>query len=369
MQKTGKNIIKFKTEKQDWKDVDGDIMRFKSKIIFKNCELVDINENSSRIVDILVENGIVKKIGKHIYGDSQTEEIDIDKNFVLPSFKNAFAYSSKVHEIDLSFDNKTQMLFSELMVLKDVLGGVLFADGSKNTLLVDDIAELEEKDLSEISNLSASKNLQVILKVGQNLDELGTVDKKFGKSLPLVLEDFGILDRDWVLVGGNCLEKDDLRIFREHGNKIVICPLEDGQAGRRPVNLLTLKNLDFDIEIGSGYAFEIDYFAYIRQILMQQWALFEDKNCISEKDVFLMATGEPTVKEGDRATFIVVNKERSLYPTILQSLVWGKSKQDVIMTVLEGRIIQTFGDIVSGISGLDYFEIIDELVKNMKKEK
>ncbi len=369
MQKSKDNIIKFESDKKEWEDVNGDVTQFKNKLIFKNCSLVDIENNNAKVVDILVENGKIVKISESIKA-GKTDYIDLEGDFVLPPFDNPFMSS----EIFNFKSEKDVALFKELMVLKNVLGGVLFLKDepldSKVSILLENMDELEENELSEISDLSAKENLQIFLKVGQSLEELGTVDKKFGKSLPLVLEDFGILDRDWVLVGGNCFEKDDLRIFREHGDKYIICPYEDGQAGRRPVNLLTLKNLDFDIKIGSGSAFEIDYFAYIRQVLMTQWSLFEDKNCLTEKEAFLMTTNKATtLVEGEDANFIVVRREPTLYPTVLQNLIWGKSKKDVTMTVMNGRILQTFGEIESGVSGLNYQQIINKIIKSTKKEK
>lgn len=373
MQKNSTNIIRLKKENIKWNKVESDseVTTMANSILFKNANLVCIETGETSLCDIFVENGLVKTISKagKLKEDCANFVEDLEGDFVLPSFYNAFVDSGNWLNIDKNAD---EQLLSELMGLKDVLSGATrFLDsGFENVCVLRNVADMDENQLNDLSDYIAKNNCQVCLKVGQSLEELGTVDKKFGKSLPLVLEDFGFLDRDFLLVGGNCLEKDDLQIFAEHGNRFVVCPSEDGLLGRRPTNLITLKNMGFEIRIGSGSAFEIDFFAFMRQILMTQWGMFEDCTCLTEKDVLLMATdGVSTVKEGDFANFIVVRNLPNIYTSILQNLVWGKSKKDVCMTVYHGRVLQRYGNIFSGKSGMDYFTLMKEINKKLRRNE
>ena len=332
--------------------------------LFSNAELVDIEHGTSQMVDILVGDGKILEInecGSKEYKNAQ--EIDLDGNFVLPCFYDAYRDSTKFFGEDV--DKEIAPTFKELMTLKEVLTGVCTFYDKQSGFSVEKIDDFEENNLSEICSLSAVTNQQIALKVGQDLDTLGQVHKKFGKDLAYVLEDFGILDRLWRLIGGNCLEKDDLETFLKYGNFFVVCPFDDAQNGRRPTNLKTLMHMGFELFIGSGSAFEIDFFAYMRQILNTQWGLLEDKDFITEKDVLLMATAKvPTLKVGDNANMIVLRKTHpSLYPNILKEIVWGFSKVDVCMTVYKGNILQKDGITHSGISGLDYLELVEKIQK------
>lgn len=370
MQKTKDNIIKFPNLKQEWQEVDGDVSTLIKSTLFKNASLVDVEKQNFHVVDILVEGEKIKKIeptGK-INVTNQTEVVDLLRGYVIPSFLNAFE-TLNVFNVDTEILNKRgKEYFSFFMGMKDILGGVVNYFNEEDDIMLENISQLDEKQLSEISNESAKKNKRIWLKIGQDLCELGAVDKKFGKGVVQVLEDFGILDRQWVLIGGNCLEKDDLRLLRQYGDKIVICPSEDGQLGRRPTNLKTLIDLDFCIRIGSGQAFEIDFFAFMRQVLMTQWGIFEDKSWLSEKDVFLMATNNfPTLQEGMQADFAVITNAPELYSNVLQMLVWGKSKKDVFMTVANGRVLQELGNIVSGNEELDYQQLIEKILYLRRK--
>ncbi len=335
--------------------------------LFSNAELVDIEHGTSHLVDILVGDGKILEInecGSKNYKDAF--EYDLDGNYVLPCFYDAYRDNTKFFGEEVK--TELRQTYKDLISLKEVLSGACSFYDRENGFLIEKLEDFEEDNLNEICNLSASSNKPIALKVGQDLDMLGQVQKKYGKDLVYVLEDFGILDRLWRLVGGNCLEKDDLETFLKYGNKFVVCPFDDAQNGRRPTNLKTLMHMGFKLYIGSGSAFEIDYFAYMRQILTTQWGLFEDNTFITEKDVLLMATANQSLKVGDMANFCVLRKTHpSLYTNLLKEIVWSYSKRDVSMTVCKGVILQKDGMGKSSTSGLDYIGLVEKL-KELKGE-
>ena len=59
--------------------------------LFRNAGIVDIENGDILKVDILVENGKIAKLEKAIVFDG--EVIDLENNYVLPSFVNAFMNS------------------------------------------------------------------------------------------------------------------------------------------------------------------------------------------------------------------------------------------------------------------------------------
>ena len=334
--------------------------------LFKNATLIDLDKGKGLLNDLLIENGKIIKIGNIKNYNCQC--IDLCGDFVLPNFVNVFCDSIKAFEKTYKKHIKKIDLLQNLMLIKNLLAGAIFFDSSKESCtILENVEEKSEKELSYLSDYVAKNKSKLFLKVGLSLQELGTIDNIYKKALSQLLEHFGFLATDPILVGGNCFEKDDFQLFSQYCNNFCLTVGEDGKSGRRPVNLLTLK--DFNVALGSGYSFEIDFFAFMRQILLTQRGLFEDETLFTEQEVLKMATingakmliGKGNdLKVGADANFIVINKGLSLYDDIFKTLVWEKSKKDIKMTILKGEIAQKSGEIV-GKNDLNYDIILKEI--------
>lgn len=315
--------------------------------LFKNANIVNIENEQVSKLDILVDEGKIAKIENEI--KETCEIIDLQGAFVLPSFVNAISNSEKAVENSFGFSVDKQ-LAQKLLLCKNLLAGAVFLNN--NPLILDEIDKKSEAELDILSEKAAKTKNTLFMKVGLDLDELGAIDKHYQKTLSQVLEDFGFLDRKSVLVGGNCLEKDELQLLKTYDTKVVLTPYEDGRLGRRQNNLRLLKNLGFEMCLGSGAMAEIDFFGFMRQILLDTNSLFENTSLLSEKDVLKIATNgnvlgfDNAVKVGFDANFVVIKKRESLYPNVFKELVWGKSKKDVKMTIFKGSILQKNGEIL-----------------------
>ncbi len=350
------NIIQLKKRQNDVK-------------LFRNASLVDFETGEINLVDILVYKDKISKItpageDKNVYEFVE----NINEGFVIPPFVNHYcdslkAFNSYGLEIDkdVSIDvndfkfkvyggnsDKSEdiailNLFCLMQFTNYLAGAVHTTDFSAlNNSIIEKIEDKTEKDLDDLCNLYHKSKLSPVFRVGLDLNELGSVDKIYKKPLVQVLEDFGLLDFDSsVFIGGNCFEKDDLELLRQHDCKFIITPYDDGRDGRRPVNLIRLKNMDFCVGLGSGHSFEIDFFEYMRLMISQMRSVFEDKDCFTEKNALKIALGgEKSLKEGEEASFIVIKNEDSLYDDIFKTLVWEKSNKDITLTVDCGEIVQ-----------------------------
>lgn len=331
------------------------------QVLFKNCNIINLEDSTVTLSDILVENGHIKAVEEvgRMFLDKENE-VDIQGNFVMQPFYNAYCNSKSAVEENygLEFISDTN-LDAILLQSKNVLSGVAFLNDISNktseNCYLEKIDLLTDKDLDDVCMNVSQKKQKLFIKVGQTLDELGSIDKNFNKSVSRVLEDFGLLDKNPIIIGGNCLEKDELQLLSEFDCKFVITPFEDGKNGRRPTNLITLKTLGFEVGIGSGNSTEIDFFAYMRQILMNMRGMFEECDVLTEQEVLQMATVNGakilskevcSFKVGQPADFVVIKKEDSLYDDIFKTLVWEKSKKDVLMTIVDGKICQKNGEIL-----------------------
>ncbi len=407
--------------------------------LFKNANVVDLFSGDVVLCDLFVKGGKFVKISKTspnskisasskqscckggmIEASVSDEVIDLKGNFVLPPFVNVFCNSKTAFmKSYLNFDEEEQEANSEiatqnlvniqmLMKIKNVLAGaicndvsicaddkgcenVLKADNEEivqnakfscvsnefNSVSLENISEKTEQELANLTDFVAKNEANLFLRCGRTLEELGTIDLQYKKSLPHVLEDFGFLDRKAAIVGGNCFEKDDLELFSQYDCAFCVTPSDDGKSGIRPTNLMSLKAKDFLVGMGSGDSFEIDFFAFMRQIIMTQRELFEQVDVIDEKDTFQIATyaGAQILRiddfgicEGNSANFIVVAKTPTLYSSALKTLVWEKSKKDVLMTIFDGEILQKNGEIfMKNVSSCD--TIIMEIKQQIRRNK
>jgi cytosine/adenosine deaminase-related metal-dependent hydrolase len=341
--------------------------------LFKNAKIVDIHSGNVLESDILVEDGKIMSLQKN--SNFEGEKIELGGDFVLPSFVNCFCDSFRIFKENY-FEPKTAAEFEaakNLVRAKNLTAGAIFYNDialsqERMAGYVENLETLDEKTLSKLSlDFAKSKKLP-FLKIGQDLNSLGIIDKNFGKGACSVLEDFGFLDRCAVIVGGNCLEKDELQIASGYDCSFVVLPSEDGKFGRRATNLISLRSNGFSVGMGSGTYPEIDFFEMMRALIFGMRSLFESGEAMSERQALEIATNssilgfDSSIKVGGEATFIVVDFCQSLYDDIFKTLVWQKSNRDIKMCVQSGEVLQKNGKIF-----MQNLCDCDTIIKNLKR--
>ena len=307
-------------------------------MIFKNCNLLDLKLGKTNLVDIQVEGDKIEKIGK-IKGDG----VDLEGKIVMPGFANCYHNYERA-----SINSYGKMIDEKDLKSKNICSGVCFDYyDTKNITFLEDIDKLSEK---MFENVCFNLKDKVFIKFGQNLNEMGNINAIY-KQLPSeVLEDFGILDKNAVIVGGNCFEKDELELLGAYNTSFVLLPNDDARSGRRFLNINILNRLNISYGLGSGEYAEVDFFAFMRELLSFNSFVMENSSLMSEQEALLHATligakilgfdGE--IKKGNYANFVVLSGKTN-YDDIFKSIVYGMSKQNVYMTVKNGKILQQNG--------------------------
>lgn len=307
-------------------------------MIFKNCNLLNLKLGKTNLVDIQVEGDKIEKIGK-IKGDG----IDLEGKIVMPGFANCYHNYERA-----SINSYGKMIDEKDLHAKNICSGVCFDYyDTKNITFLEDIDKLSEK---MFENVCFNLKDKVFIKFGQNLNEMGNINAIY-KQLPSeVLEDFGILDKNAVIVGGNCFEKDELELLGAYNTSFVLLPNDDARSGRRFLNINILNRLNISYGLGSGEYAEVDFFAFMRELLSFNSFVMENSSLMSEQEALLHATligakilgfdGE--IKKGNYANFVVLSGKTN-YDDIFKSIVYGMSKQNVYMTVKNGKILQQNG--------------------------
>lgn len=307
-------------------------------MIFKNCNLLDLKTGKIKLADIQIEGDKIEKIGR-IAG----EGIDLDGKTVMPGFANCYHSYERA-----SLNSYEKIIGMKDLYAKNICAGVCFDYyDMKNVTILENIEKLSENEFLKQCMTLENK---VFIKFGQNLNEMGEINAIYKKMPSEVLEEFGILDRNAVIVGGNCFEKDELELLSAYNTSFVLLPNDDARSGRRFININILKRLNIPFGLGSGEYAEVDFFAFMRELLSFNSFVMENSSLMSEQEALLHATligakilgfdGE--IKEKNYANFIVLSGKTN-YEDIFKGIVYGMSKHNVYMTVKNGKILQQNG--------------------------
>ena len=206
-------------------------------------------------------------------------------------------------------------------------------------IYVDPLLE-EENVLDEISDYAAKKNLKLLIKLFDNLDLTGKLNSSKNMLPTSYIESFGLLDRGGTILGSIWSDKEDYAILSSYGFDITVRPIADLRKGNGFANLVQIQNAGLGISIGTDDEDDIDVFREGRAILLGTRGMLNDPEVISEEKVLYILTKEGKIGEGEKASFIVLDRERLSPKEILNSLC----KNDIYMVISNGEIIYKKGE-------------------------
>ena len=307
-------------------------------MLFKNCNLLNLKTGELTLTDVLVKGERIEKLG-----ETKGNGIDLGGKIVMPGFANCYLNYERA-----SLNSFNKVVDESVLFKKNILSGVCFDFFDvKDITFIENLEKLSE---SEFLKLCMGLKDKIFIKIGQNLNEMGEINTIYRKMPSEVLEDFGVLDKNVTVVGGNCFEKDELELLGGYNANFVLLPNDDARSGRRFININSLNRLNIPFGLGSGEYAEIDFFAFMRELLSFNSFVMENSSLMSEQEALLHATligakilgfdGE--IKEGNYANFIVLDGKTE-YDDIFKAIVYGMSKQNVYMTVKNGKILQQNG--------------------------
>lgn len=154
--------------------------------------------------------------------------------------------------------------------VKDFVGGNIIVE-------VESLLEYNDGYLSKIVDFCASTDTPVLVKVGQDLEEVGRVVNKFKMSPSEVLEDYGFLDRKCLIYGLNFFDKEEQKLIKNYQPTLILSPKDDGESGRGAINLYNLVYNEFDFNFASGKCSKID------MLLEGKLALLNTANLMYER--------------------------------------------------------------------------------------
>ena len=306
------------------------------KTLIKNAKLID-----GKSVDILIENGIVVRIGngRNISADVV---IDADGKYAVSGCVNAY-FDGNIDEaskllsqgvttvFDFSNDDKiTKYLIDKgIKVFKaigDFDGETLLnesfleqqVENNKKLGVVKSILYLKNPNESEGDNFNtvitnASKNNFIVAThVSETLENVGEIDKEFGMSPIGLLENYGFLDRKCLLIDCVYVDKEDVEILNNYDVNIITCPtnnLSDGY-GIAPVYSFIKNGLNVLVGgVSSNHFKEIRLVGDLQSGVLNEKSIInisdlKNMNCYNARKIFNEIGG---LNEGLSADIVLLN--------------------------------------------------------------
>lgn len=193
--------------------------------------------------------------------------------------------------------------------------------GNKTMILLEDISSLNGNDLSYISDLLAKCDMPVIVKIGQNLEEVGKIVNKFNLSPVSLLEEYGFLDRKCFCLGLNFIDKDDQNLLKSYDAVCIFSPRSDAEEGKGFINLYNFIYNDLSFGFSSGICYNIDMFAEGKLAMQNTSNLMYDPNLVEQEKVLLSL--QSTFGKNE-----IEVDENALRKTIFDKQIWQESQEE-----------------------------------------
>jgi len=180
-----------------------------------------------------------------------------------------------------------------------------------------------------------------------------------GRTPARTLADAGVFDNGGIAAHCVWVEEEDADIMREKGVSVVSCPVSNMKlaSGIARVPLLLEKGLNVALGTdGAASNNSYNFFEEIKLLSLSAKTRFGDPTLITPGEALYAATRAGAlaqgredcgiIKEGFRADMIVLNlNSPSLNPIydIANNLVFSASSRDILMTVVDGRVVYDNG--------------------------
>lgn len=181
------------------------------------------------------------------------------------------------------------------------------------------VLENSEENFDEIIKLSKLFHRPILINSNQSIERAGQVESEFSKTDVKMLEDFGILDTDHVIINANVLDKDDIQILNAYSSKLIFSPSFNLLFGFRDANIYALSKSNLigfasfknNFKLEMFLAQNIENQNYNKLDVFSPLYLFECLTKFNAQILGLKNVGE--IKEGFDANLNIIENDMMLY--------------------------------------------------------
>ena len=136
--------------------------------------------------------------------------------------------------------------------------------GERLMVELSSLTEYDQNFLSNVSNFVALIDCEILIRLGQDLEEVGKAVNRYNLSPVSILESFGFLDRKCIVYGLNFIDKDDQKLLKDYETQCVFSPRSDAEIGRGAINLYNFIYNELKFGFSSEKCYNIDMLGEVK---------------------------------------------------------------------------------------------------------
>lgn len=223
-----------------------------------------------------------------------------------------------------------------------------------------------EKQFAETISLARKYNTIIATHMSESLYEVGECAKIHGGKTPvMLLESYGFFDGQSLLAHGVHLQKEDYAILEKYNASICHNPSSNLKLGSGIANLKALQNHNVNICLGTDGSASNNKLDMFREMFLSsvlQKGVMNDPTLINAETALDMATINGakalgnnkigSLKVGNYADIIMIDMHsinNMISQNIKSNLVYACGVEDVILTMINGKILYQNGEFVPEI--------------------
>ena len=180
------------------------------------------------------------------------------------------------------------------------------------------VLENTEENFSEIIKLSKTYNKPVMICGSKSIEQAGQIETEFSKTNIKMLEDYGLLDTDNIIINSNVLDKDDYQILSAYNSKLIFSPSFNMLFGfpnaniyaLSKTNLIGLSSFKNNFKLEMFLSQNIENISYNKLDVFSPYNLFESSTKSNAEILNLKNFGE--IKVGYFANLLLIDNDMML---------------------------------------------------------
>ncbi len=308
-----------------------------------------------------------------------------DMYYFIPDMACAVAESGAKNNISRSIVNFDGSEFKSLKSVKELLSAHGEFDGAQSGRIRIEASlhaeyTSDENTVRELAKLAKEKNMGMQVHVSETKEEHEECKIRHGGKTPVrYLADCGLFDTRTVAAHCVHIEEDDFDILAEKGVTVATNPVSNMKLASGIADTAKMLGRNINLAIGTdGVASNnnLNFIEEMKVLALSGKIRAGDPTAITPRQVVYAATrggalaqGRPDcglIKEGMKADLAVVDMSVVQWHPIhdvLVNLVYSASGSDVVLTMVDGKVLYKDGECVK----IDEEKVVFEVAKATKR--
>ena len=239
----------------------------------------------------------------------------------------------------------------------------------------------DEERFAKAIKLAKKYNEIVSTHMSETLTEVGNCDKEFKMTPVKLLENYGFFDTKALVYHAVHLDKEDFDILKRYNVSVCSNPASNLKLGSGVAPIYSMINKGINVCLGtdgSASNNRLDMFREMYLVGCLQKGVMHNSEVIKCEEVIKMVTENGakalninnigTIKVGNLADLIMINLHGINNATninIKSNLVYASGSEDVIMTMVDGKVLYENGKFLNEINETEIYEKVNAIIDRL----